>query len=157
MSPQERLASAARIFLDTAPVIYFLEANAIYFPAIEPVFRRLDEGSLLAVTSPVTLAECLIHPLRDGNMALADKFATLLIGGPSTVMMPIDAECGRAAAQLRASYKLTLTDAIQLAVASAAGCDLFVTNDADLIRVPHPSVVTLDQLLDSVAGSSGKP
>ena len=59
----------------------------------------------------------------------------------------IDADCARLAAELRATYRTTLTDAFQIAAARLAGCDLFLTNDADLRRVDAAFVLTLDDLL----------
>jgi hypothetical protein len=59
---QTRLSTARRVFLDTAPVIYYVEGNTRYVAALDPLFRRLDAGALEAVSSPVTLAECLVHP-----------------------------------------------------------------------------------------------
>ena len=143
-----RLAAARRVFLDTAPVIYFVEGNPTYRNAIDEVFRRLDAGTLTAVTSPVTLAECLIHPLRGGDAALAGIFTAVLITGPHTRFAGIDADIAAGAAKLRAAQNFTLTDAFQLAVAQANGCDLFLTNDADLCRAANAGfdVLTVTEL-----------
>jgi predicted nucleic acid-binding protein len=146
MTAQQRLTAPTRIFLDTAPIIYFVEAHPIYLPVVESVFRRLDEGSLLAMTSPVTLAECLIHPIRKGNLVLADGFIDLVSGGPGTVLVSINGSHARTAAELRATHNLTLTDAFQLAIAIGTGCDIFLTNDVTLKRVSGANVVTVDDL-----------
>ena len=146
MTPQERLGAATRIFLDTAPVIYFVEANPAYLSVVEDVFRRLDSGSLTAISSPVTLAECLVHPLRRGNSVLADSFVTLLKNGPGASMVGIDPDDARVAANLRARHNLTLTDALQLACSIRSGCDVFLTNDIALKRVAAANVVCLDEL-----------
>ncbi len=62
----ERLDNVQRIFLDTAPVIYYVEKNKDYFSLVEVVFNKIDSGPLTAITSPITLAECLVHPYRLG-------------------------------------------------------------------------------------------
>ncbi len=38
---QSTLARATRIFVDTAPVIYFVEQHPRYLPLVEPVFDRI--------------------------------------------------------------------------------------------------------------------
>jgi predicted nucleic acid-binding protein len=53
---------------------------------------------------------------------------------------------GRRAAELRARYNLSLTDAFQIAVALQSGCDAFLTNDMTLKRVSELSVVVLEEM-----------
>lgn len=40
----EQLESVRQIFLDTAPVIYFVEKNPDYLEKSQAIFSRLDEG-----------------------------------------------------------------------------------------------------------------
>ncbi len=47
MKPADRLQSVTRLFLDTAPVIYFVENNPSYFERVRPVFERIDDGTLI--------------------------------------------------------------------------------------------------------------
>lgn len=58
----------------------------------------------------------------------------------------IDATIAEKAAEFRARYNLSLTDAYQMAVALSAGCDAFLTNDARLKRVVEVNVLVLDDL-----------
>lgn len=39
-----------RIFLDTAPVIYYVERNPSYLEAVCPIFEQIDRGILTAFT-----------------------------------------------------------------------------------------------------------
>ena len=50
------------------------------------------------------------------------------------------------AAQIRARYNLQLPDAFQIAVALAANCQAFLTNDVILKRVTELQVLVLDEL-----------
>ncbi len=50
----DRLAGA-KVGVDTAPFIYLIEEHSGYLPIVEPFFRRIDEGQILAVTSVVSL------------------------------------------------------------------------------------------------------
>jgi hypothetical protein len=40
------LQNIARLFLDTAPVIYYVEKNPQYFATVEFVFDQIDSGSV---------------------------------------------------------------------------------------------------------------
>lgn len=143
----ERLEAISWVFLDTAPLIYYVEEHERYLPLVANVFERLDNGTLFAVTSPVTLAECLVVPFRANQSALRQAFIDLLTGGRSTRFTPIDQEAGQRAAELRAKYNLTLTDAFQIAVALTTHCDAFLTNDITLKRVVDLPILVLDEFI----------
>jgi hypothetical protein len=57
---EESFEGVTRLFLDSAPVIYYVERNSRYFAIVDVIFELIFDGSLMAVTSPVTLAECLV-------------------------------------------------------------------------------------------------
>ncbi len=108
-----------------------------------PVFSRIDRGHITAFTSPITLAECLIHPYRLGLVELQKDFVDLIISGRNTVFIMIDHAISQRAAQLRASYNLSLADAFQVATAITAGCDTFLTNDLVIKQVRELKVLVL--------------
>jgi predicted nucleic acid-binding protein len=145
MNLTEGLESVHQIFLDTAPVIYFVEKNPIFAAKVQNVFQRLDDGKLTAVVSPITLAECLVVPYRLGKPDLAQIFTDLMVKSESVMLFPIDEMTAEKAAELRARYGLTLADAFQLAVAIQSACDAFLTNDADLKRVVEIPVIVVSE------------
>ena len=142
----DALHGVAMLFLDTAPVIYFVERNPQYFAVVKPVFDAVDAGVPTAVTSPITLAEALVEPYRTGLMPLQQGFFNRIVLGRNTVFGPIDHQSGRRAAELRASYNLSLPDALQVAVALQAGCDALLTNDTGLRRVKELRILVVDDL-----------
>ena len=146
MKVSERLQSVSRLFLDTAPVVYYVEEDARYLPRVDVVFERLDSGAVFAVTSPVTLAECLVMPLRTGQHELQQAFIDLVASGSNVDFLLIDQLIAERAADLRARYNLPLPDALQVAVAIVSGCDGFLTNDTALKRVTELDVLVLDEL-----------
>jgi hypothetical protein len=95
MKIAERLQTVTRVFLDTAPVIYYVEANPRYRPIVEVIFDRLDNGALTAVTSPVTLAECLVFPYRLGKSEAVQGFTDLIVNGSGTEFVVIDQETAK--------------------------------------------------------------
>ena len=134
------------IFLDTAPLIYYVEENPSYFSIVETIFNHIDDGSLIAVTSPVTLAECLVGVYRSRLFQYKKDFLELIVYGINVIFVPIDSEQAQQAGELRARYNLTLTDAFQIATALSAGCEAFLTNDITLKRVAELNVLILDEI-----------
>jgi predicted nucleic acid-binding protein len=146
VSPRGALWAARRVFLDSAPVIYYVEDEPVRAALIDPIFRSIDEGRVDAVTTLVTVLECLTLPVRLGRDDLEQRFIALLVANPSVRLWPLDLELARLAAQLRAGYRLQLGDAIQLSAALHSGCDAFLTNDVRLRRVREVPVVVVDDL-----------
>lgn len=139
------LANVRELFLDTAPIIYHVEGNLAYQPMTDQVFQTIQAGIIIAVTSSITLSECLVHPYRRGDMALAQKFRDVITAGANTRYVGVDAVAERAA-EVRAHYNLKLADSFQIAAAIAAGCDAFLTNDSALKRVNGITILVLDEL-----------
>lgn len=125
-----------RIFLDSAPVIYFVERHPVYCPILEPVFSRFETGELVAVTSPITLAECLVLPMKLGRVELIEAFIAVMGGDHSSVFVPIRKDTARIAADIRSRYNLTLTDAFQVSAAIQGDCDALLTNARACPRHP---------------------
>lgn len=142
----ERLQTVNRLFLDTAPVIYYVEGNERYLPLVQMVFDRLDAGLLTAVTSPITLAECLVIPYRLNRTDLRQAFTDLITGGNGAEFTPLDQTQAGLAAELRARYNLSLADAFQVATALNANCDAFLSNDIALNRVTEIDVIVLEDM-----------
>ncbi len=145
MKLAERLESFRQVFLDTAPVIYFVEKNPVFSEKAQPVFSKLDQGILVAVVSPITLAECLVLPYKIPNSEIAQLFTDLLVNNENVLFHPIDEVIADQAADFRARYNISLTDAFQLAVAVQSGCDAFLTNDTDLKRIKEIPVLVLSE------------
>jgi predicted nucleic acid-binding protein len=78
-------------------------------------------------------------------MDLVEKFRKVIMTGAHTYYVGVDA-VAESAAELRARYNLSLTDAFQIAAALSAGCDAFLSNDTALKRVTEFRVLVLDEL-----------
>ena len=141
-----RLRHFKKVFLDTAPIIYFVEKHPEYFAVANEVFRLIDTGRVGAVTSPITLAECLVHPLKRDLSELYQDFLELILHGANTFFACIDEAIAEQAARLRAEFNITLADALQIATALANGCDGFVTNDLRLKRVSAIPMIAIQEL-----------
>lgn len=140
------LSQIRKIFLDTAPVIYYVERHPGYYPYLKPIFDRIDNNEWQAIVSPITIAECLIVPLRTRNNKGIRTFLDLFESHAAVTCVAIHPSESQEAAKLRAKYNLTLLDAFQVISAIESKCDTFITNDRDVRRITEINVLTLDQL-----------
>lgn len=147
ISLTDALQGVTRLFLDTAPVIYFVERHPVYHPRISSIFSQFGPGTIEAVTSSVTLAECLVYPIRLNLPMIRQDFVDLIVHGQKTHFTTVGEEQAIDAAELRARYGISLTDAFQVACALKAGCDAFLTNDAQLRRVTEIRMLIVDDLV----------
>lgn len=146
MTVADALKSVSFLFLDTAPVIYFVERNPTCEARVDDIFDRIDTGSVLVVTSPITLAECLVMPIRKGLPTVEQDFTDLIVSGANVTFATPDAAIARQTAEFRARYKLGLADAFQVATAIATGCDALLTNDFGFKCVTEIPILVLDDL-----------
>jgi len=103
------------------------------------ILERMSERRDELLTSTMTLAEVLVKPLAVGDTAWADRYEKLL-DTPGVSVLPFDRSCARAYARLRKDRTLKPPDAMQLACASNARCDLFITDDDRLSRKIVPGI-----------------
>ena len=144
MRIDEALAGVSRLFLDTAPVIYFVERNLKFVDRVDPIFERL-ESEIMAVVGAVTIAECLVGALRLNLAALQQAYLEIL-DGENVVFVESSRMIAREAARIRFEYNFQLPDALQIASAIAADCDAFLTNDTQLTRVTELRVLVVSEL-----------
>lgn len=133
--------------LDTVTFIYFIEEHPQFLPLLEPVFVAIDAGALGGVTSDVTLLETLVGPYRVGDIALAARYEAILTRSRGIRLIELRRSVIHAAAQLRAGFRITTPDALQLAAALSARCGAFLTNDRDLPPIPGLRILQLRDYL----------
>jgi predicted nucleic acid-binding protein len=142
----DSLRGVTRLGLDTVPFIYFVEARQPHLPLVDAVIQHIDRGDFDGVTSVITLAEVLVHPFLHNDQMLQQEYRDLLLRSRNFETVDIDVPTAEHAAELRARYRLTTPDALQLAVALDKGCEAFLTNDLTLKRVTELRVLVLDEL-----------
>lgn len=129
----------SRIFFDTNLFIYLLEDFGELSHRTAELSRRMQQRRDELVTSTLTLGEVLVKPLSTGNTGWAKRYENLL-DSPGIVLVPFDRGCARLFAQIRADRTIRPPDAMQLACAAYAKCDLFITNDDRLSRKIIPGI-----------------
>lgn len=136
-----------RTAVDTAVFIYLIEEHPDFLPLVAPIFEETARGKRELVTSALTVFEVLVVPYRAGDLALAERYEALLTRSRGLRLVELDRGQLRAAAQLRALYRVRTPDALQLAAALSHNCAAFLTNDRALPKLPGIRVVQLREHL----------
>ena len=126
------LPRGALLLVDSAPIIYTLEAHPKFATRYKLMFARHAAGELSLAVTTITITEVLIGPLGAGEDALAKRYRAVL---ESWQVVELTADIAETAARLRARLKLKLPDAIQVASALAINAAALVTHDRDFARV----------------------
>lgn len=131
------------LFLDTAPLIYFIEGHSAYQEKFKKLFKLNDEGYFKFLTSSITLLEVLVKPLKDGETKIVDQYKTILTGAEGINIFEITISIAIKAAEIRAKYGLRTPDALQVATSIEHKADYFLTNDFRLKNVTEIKVITI--------------
>jgi predicted nucleic acid-binding protein len=132
------LPDQALLLMDSAPIIYVLETHPKFGPRFEPLFAAHAAGRLRFAVTTITIIEVLTGPLQAANDALAQRYRAVL---ETWQLVDLDHEIAENAARLRASLRLGLADAVQVASALAVNAAALVTHDRDFSRVQSLRVI----------------
>jgi predicted nucleic acid-binding protein len=136
-----------RVFWDTNLFIYLWE-NSPMRARMEAVITWQHSRAVEVVTSTLTSGEVLVQPMRKGrdDLVVQDTAAFAHIH-----LIEFDRAAAFRFAQLRSTYAaLAPPDAIQLACASTAGVDLFLTNDRRLSRLSIAGIGAIHSVMDAL-------
>jgi len=130
------------VFLDTAPVIYFVEQHPVWGPKAAARLATLQAAAEVLAVSDLVRMECLVKPLKLGDTALVADFGTFFTS-PGVTVLPVTAAVCDRAAMIRAVHNFKPLDSLHLAAAVVHGCTRFLTNDNRLSRFPDVPVEIL--------------
>lgn len=123
----------SKVFLDTNIFIYLIEGQGDLAAKSHRLLDRMTLRRDLVYTSSLTLGEVLTQPVSQGNTRLVAEYERALTS-PGVQLLDFNREAARVYAKVRQDRSIKAPDAIQLSIAAASGCDLFVTNDDRLSR-----------------------
>lgn len=130
----------SRVFLDTNIFIYILEGVGPAAECATALVERLAARQDELVTSTLTLGEVLVRPIQNNNESLIQMYRQYL-APPVLRILPFTEDCAVQFARIRAGDRaIRPPDAMQLACAAQARCDLFLTNDDRLSRKIVPGI-----------------
>lgn len=141
---QAELIGVQRLYVDSAPLIYYVEENPAYLARMRTIVSIIEITDLVAYSSVLTLAEVLVLPLRKGDLGLVQAYKEILLAGDDYELIAVTPEIAVTAAEIRARYGLGTPDALHVASAVATHCDALLTNDSDMKRIQELSILLLD-------------
>jgi predicted nucleic acid-binding protein len=121
----------SRIFWDAMMFIYLLEGHPKFGPHVIRKLERSHERGDVLMTSCLALGEVMAGGA--GNIAEAEKVRAKIVEMGFS-FLPFDGSCAATFAKLRSGTRLKAPDAIHLACAAAAGVDMYLTGDAQLLK-----------------------
>ncbi len=124
-----------KVYLDANFFIYFLEGSEPWASPARGISTALDRGECTAVTSELSLAECLVKPMASGQVEFIRTYLGMLQDRRSLSLVQVTRNILIDAARLRAHSRIKLPDAIHAATALQSECASFLTND-DRLNIP---------------------
>lgn len=128
-----------RVFPDAVCAIYLVERHPTFGPRVE---SRLAANPCDLVSSELVRAETLVIPVRRNNQVRVAEFEQFF-HARATELVTLDRVVFDRVIDIRGQYGFKMPDAINLAAAVAAGCDVFLTNDHRLTRFAGIRVVLI--------------
>lgn len=142
-----RFLRGARVYVDANAWIYAREPLPKW-DDLRLFFGFSQRGEWKLITSELSLAETLVHPIRERDRRAQAEFARTLQSDEQLSIVPISRAILIEAATLRATRALEMPDAIHAATAKLARCTHFLTGDEALARAVHLPVLRVENLAD---------
>ncbi|OCX70342.1 hypothetical protein A6M27_16315 [Acidithiobacillus thiooxidans] len=120
------------IYLDTCLLVYAFEDHPVWGARVKSALKQKPASSY-AISSLVKF-ECLVAPMRDGNVALQRYYED---GMSRFTLLDMSDEVFTQGAMLCARFGLKTPDALHLAVALTHRCEALWTADMRLQKAAH--------------------
>jgi predicted nucleic acid-binding protein len=129
----------SRIFWDSMLFIYLLEDDNASTRRAEHLLKRSRDRGDLLFTSHLVVAEILTGTKKLGSRGKGAAIREALEEMRFS-FLPFEAGAVESFSDLRSQTKARIADAINLSCAAAAGMDLFLTGDKDLVKLDVPGI-----------------
>ncbi|MDP1527441.1 MAG: type II toxin-antitoxin system VapC family toxin [Rhodocyclaceae bacterium] len=120
------------IYLDACLLIYAAERDPVFGQRI--LAALASEPDARFAISPLVKLECLVKPIRDGDVVLQQYYEAML---GQLVLLDLPESVYLQAAHMRGRFSLKTPDALHLACAQHHRCDALWTNDNRLAQAGH--------------------
>lgn len=135
----------SKIYWDSMLFIYVIEKNPAYFSIVRTVHEAMKRRGDTLCTSILTVGEVLVGPRKSGSQSGVDRIRNYFAGDTISIL-PFTFETAEQFALIRSWTGTSPSDAIHLAAAAEAHVDIFLTNDADLLRLKIPGITLIANL-----------
>jgi len=130
-----------KIYLDTNLYIAFFEGESGISLKVEDLLINSKDNELRIISSPLTITELLIIPLKDENLHLIEVYKSLKSHINNIDFIDFSPNISIIAANLRSKYNLNIPDCIHLATAIEEKVDIFYTADKGIRKVKEVKIV----------------
>jgi predicted nucleic acid-binding protein len=134
-----------RVFWDTMLFIYLLQDDPVFGERVRYLRKRSLERGDEICTSALAVGEMLAGVHRDKTPADATRVRDGIVAGGVRIL-PFDLSASEAFGSIRATHRTSASDSIHLACAAAAGIDLFLTGDKQLLKLHVPGIKFIDSI-----------
>jgi predicted nucleic acid-binding protein len=134
------------VFLDTAPLIYYIEEHKDYVNILDELFTANELAKFHFTTSVLTLMEILVLPIKQKANKIIKEYENILCNSTTIDIYDFNIEIAKKAAKIRADYGFKTPDAIQLSTAILTNSDFFLTNDKRLKSFKEIRIVVLSEI-----------
>lgn len=113
----------------------------------QSILESNEKGSFFAVTSEMSLAECLVKPYKLDQQENISFYQQAIQSSPFLEVVPIDRSVLVEAARIRAKYGLKMPDSIHIATAYLRQCSIILTNDYHLRNIHGITIFSFSDIL----------
>jgi len=135
-----------RVYFDTNIVIYALENPTLYEMQVKSLLDALAGNIFLAITGELTISEVISGAAKSGGEQAVRQCIAFFESGNVLTLHPVTRDAFYRAGLLRAALGISTPDAIHIATAIDAACDVFLTNDRRLRSPPELQLVQFADL-----------
>ena len=137
-----QLPHGAMVAIDSSALIAFLSQTGGAGAGYDPLLQAIALGRCRGLISTLSLGRLLIGPLRQGNEALAQRYAAVFSDPAGWQQVPPCAAIVQAAARLQLSQDLPETAALDLSTALHGGAIAIATHNPQLAQTAELPVLT---------------
>jgi len=134
------------VYLDSNIIIYLLEGFKPYAGVLAQLLEAIENGAITCVTSELTVAEVLVRPFKKEATQHIKTYTDALSDPRLVTSRPANYQTFVDAAFARAQTGMKLSDAIHVATALQANCDIFLTSDKKIKAPKVLRIMSLEEL-----------
>ena len=114
-----------RVYFDSNIIIYLVEGFAEYAAALDELRELLETDACEAITSELALCEVLVKPFQISTPETITVYQSFLEQSGVFSLVPTTRAIYLHSAFIAGSQAMKIPDAIHVASAQAAGCEVF--------------------------------
>jgi predicted nucleic acid-binding protein len=132
-----------KVLIDSNIIIYLTEEIEPYHKPAQKLFSLVENGSIKAVISILSVTEVMQGPLRSGRPDIAMAVKTYLVNFPNSICQHITFDVlNRVGADKNVDWSMLRTaDSLIIASGLQAGVSLFVSNDRHFAKSLPPGML----------------